>query len=47
MGWMETCAMDERMRFVMAAAENEEVVCGDVPAVRGEPEDRLQMACAL
>src|ERR1700682_1818673 len=24
MGWMETCAVDERMRFVMAAEKHEE-----------------------
>ena len=24
MGWMETCAVDERMRFVVAAQEQEE-----------------------
>jgi putative transposase len=24
MGWMETCAVDERMRFVMAAADRDE-----------------------
>ena len=24
MGWMETCAVDERMRFVMAVREREE-----------------------
>ena len=24
MGWMETCAVDERMRFVIAAEKHEE-----------------------
>ena len=47
MGWMETCAVDERMRFVMAVEERDEDVCGGVPALRGEPEDRLQVACAV
>src|SRR5271157_911392 len=28
MGWLETCAMDERMRFVMAVEEQEEAFAG-------------------
>ena len=28
MGWTETCAVDERMRFVIAAAEHEELFAG-------------------
>ena len=28
MGWTETCAVDERMRFVIAAAEHEESFAG-------------------
>src|SRR5689334_11078727 len=28
MGWMETCAVDERMRFVMAVEKDEESVAG-------------------
>ena len=43
MGWMETCAVDERMRFVMAV-ESEEEPFAAVPSLRGEPQDRLQMA---
>ena len=37
MGWMETCAVDERMRFVMAVEQRRGGVCGGVPALRGEP----------
>lgn len=28
MGWMETCAVEQRMRFVMVAAEGEETLAG-------------------
>jgi hypothetical protein len=37
MGWMETCAVDERMRFVMAVVEREEAFAASVPAIWGEP----------
>ena len=43
MVWMETCAVDERMRFVMSVVGEEDafaVVCRRF----GEPEDWLQMA---
>ena len=44
MGWMETCAMDERMRFVMTVEEAEEAFAALCLRFWGEPEDRLQMA---
>ena len=44
MVWIKTCAMEERMRFVMAAAENEEALASVVSALRREPQDGLQMA---
>ena len=37
MGWTETCAMDERMRFVLAVEKRRGVDGGVVPALRGEP----------
>jgi hypothetical protein len=46
MGWMETCAVDERMRFVMAIEAQEEPMAA-VCRLWGEPEDRLQMVGAL
>ena len=44
MGWTETCTVDERMRFVIAAEKHEEFVCGGVPAVRRQPKGRIQVA---
>ena len=46
MGWAETCAMDERMRFVLAVEEGRGDDGGVVPALRGEPSERLQVAGA-
>ncbi len=44
MGWKETCAVEERMRFMVAVEKQEEPVCSDLPAVRGEPTGGVQMA---
>ena len=46
MGWTETCAMDERMRFVLAAESGEETLrrCA---GVRRQPSERLQVAGAI
>ena len=47
MGWRETCAVDERMRFVMAAEKREEpfaAICRQFGVSR---KGGLQMACAL
>jgi len=42
MGWTETCAVEERMRFVVMVQKHEESF-----AVRGEPSDRIQVAGAF
>jgi hypothetical protein len=47
MGWRETCAMDERMRFVMSCAAGKESFSALCRGVRSEPEDRLRVACAV
>ena len=39
MPWKETRAVDERMRFVLAAEAGEEADGGGVPAVRDQPAD--------
>ena len=44
MGWMETCAMEERMRLVIAFEDQEEAFAVLCRRLRGEPQDRLQMA---
>ena len=43
MVWRKTCAVEERMRFVMAAVKARKRL-RLVSALRGEPQDGLQMA---
>ena len=42
MPWRETCAMADAVRDVLRGWRRE--LFGVVPGVRGEPEDRLQVA---
>jgi hypothetical protein len=37
MGWMETCAVEERMRFVMAITEREEAFAAVCQMTRRRP----------
>ena len=47
MGWRETCAVDERMRFVMAAEKREEPFAAFCRLFGVSRKSRLQVACAL
>jgi putative transposase len=53
MGWLETCAVDERMRFMIAVQKREDsfsALCRRFIVSRKtgyKPQDRLQMAWPL
>ena len=44
MVWMETCAVEERMRFVMSVAGSEETFAAMCRRFGVSRQDRLQMA---